>query len=555
MIWLVLWTVLIVSCNSHVDNKTLSYHKLDDEASKVVPYDEEKDQIDNVLQRQTCECSRASENKSGDNKHIDKIDHKRKEDDVDERDRIVGGYAVRNGRPWMAKIMSSYHPLEEFESLNEYQICGGSLINQQYVLTASHCVCRGPASSSFPCSEDEEDAGSLLYNPAKHHWVFLGLGDVHLDQDPKNMEASVRKDYEYGVKKIKQNPWFRYSLLIHDIALIKLDKIVSFGENWKMPICMPLKQTEEDQNMDEKPWKENRVYVAGWGRIKVYCTTDMYGPAKHSKCKRGGYGTKCMFKPSPNRKKKICKEFRKKHKDIYPKNRADGIISIIDEKRKKNQTFCYSFDKGPMGWCRTYTKGSDGQNWGWCKPDVCSNDVSYKLNEVQLSIISRADCKYLEGWNSKRNLRSGGFSEETELCAGKVKKFSSIRTYFKDEEKFTDKGHEGREQLDKLHLDDYKLDYYIGGGDSCRGDSGSPLYAWINGAPTILGIVSRGGSTTENEHRHMGIGCAEFNVPALYTRVNKYLDWIYQNSNEGNCQNSEIVEQQVARYIPFWTSL
>ena len=37
----------------------------------------------------------------------------------------------------------------------------------------------------------------------------------------------------------------------------------------------------------------------------------------------------------------------------------------------------------------------------------------------------------------------------------------------------------------------YKLDYYISGTDSCNGDSGGPAYRWVNGVPTLIGVVSR----------------------------------------------------------------
>jgi hypothetical protein len=37
----------------------------------------------------------------------------------------------------------------------------------------------------------------------------------------------------------------------------------------------------------------------------------------------------------------------------------------------------------------------------------------------------------------------------------------------------------------------YSLDYYISGTDSCKGDSGGGLYTWRDGAPTLMGVVSR----------------------------------------------------------------
>ncbi|KAM4650814.1 trypsin-like [Discoglossus pictus] len=62
-----------------------------------------------------------------------------------------------------------------------------------------------------------------------------------------------------------------------------------------------------------------------------------------------------------------------------------------------------------------------------------------------------------------------------------------------------------------------------GGKDSCQGDSGGPLIC-NNG---LSGITSWG-----------NIPCGEPNKPGIYTNVCKYVDWIKNTINKGDCLDS-----------------
>ncbi|XP_055626541.1 melanization protease 1-like [Toxorhynchites rutilus septentrionalis] len=53
--------------------------------------------------------------------------------------------------------------------------------------------------------------------------------------------------------------------------------------------------------------------------------------------------------------------------------------------------------------------------------------------------------------------------------------------------------------------------------DSCEGDSGGPLMASVNGHWYLVGIVS------------FGPPCGRTTLPAVYTRVTNYMDWILDN--------------------------
>lgn len=56
-----------------------------------------------------------------------------------------------------------------------------------------------------------------------------------------------------------------------------------------------------------------------------------------------------------------------------------------------------------------------------------------------------------------------------------------------------------------------------GGKDSCQGDSGGPMFANVDGAHSLVGVVSWGG------------GCARANAYGAYTEVSHYFSWIEQH--------------------------
>ncbi|RWS01870.1 Transmembrane protease serine 9-like protein, partial [Dinothrombium tinctorium] len=56
------------------------------------------------------------------------------------------------------------------------------------------------------------------------------------------------------------------------------------------------------------------------------------------------------------------------------------------------------------------------------------------------------------------------------------------------------------------------------GSDTCQGDSGGPLFSGENNFITLIGISS------------YGIGCGREGIPGVYTRVSKYISWIYRKT-------------------------
>lgn len=106
--------------------------------------------------------------------------------------------------------------------------------------------------------------------------------------------------------------------------------------------------------------------------------------------------------------------------------------------------------------------------WGMQSFDSAST-VNTNLQEVELSIVSNAKC----------SARYGGIVLDTNICAG------------------------GEEKK-----------------DACGGDSGGPLFSKFNNKWYVVGIVS------------WGVSCGRKDYPGVYTRVSKYLQWIWKQTED-----------------------
>lgn len=113
--------------------------------------------------------------------------------------RIVGGSDAQEGKyPWMVAL---YY--------NNRFICGGSLINDRYVLTAAHCV-HNTDRSLFSVK-------FLLYDRGR----------------------PAPESFERRVSYIMTN-WFVNAVvfIMNDLALLKLNESVPINDNL-YPVCLP----------------------------------------------------------------------------------------------------------------------------------------------------------------------------------------------------------------------------------------------------------------------------------------------------------------------------
>lgn len=136
--------------------------------------------------------------------------------------RIVGGQDALSGAwPWQIAVKDRKKRL----------ICGGTLINSEFVLTAAHCV----------------------------------SNNMHIVAGEYNLREHEGNEQERRVVKAFKHPHYNKNNVDNDIALLKLDSPLELTKRvW--PACLP------EQSEELRP--EQNATILGWGATKYMRSAD-----------------------------------------------------------------------------------------------------------------------------------------------------------------------------------------------------------------------------------------------------------------------------------------
>ncbi|CAO1430949.1 unnamed protein product [Diamesa tonsa] len=131
-------------------------------------------------------------------------------------------------------------------------MCGGTLIADQYVLSAAHCVINA------------KEKGYELFS------VRVGEWDLSTEKDCVDNEACAPPVQDIKVEKYKLHGMYNDALSVNDIMMIKLEHKVTYDRNVKT-ICLPTNENE----LITKTIEIKELVISGWGKTEHKKASDV----------------------------------------------------------------------------------------------------------------------------------------------------------------------------------------------------------------------------------------------------------------------------------------
>ncbi|XP_021099998.1 serine protease 27 isoform X3 [Heterocephalus glaber] len=196
--------------------------------------------------------------------------------------RMVGGQDAMEGEwPWQVSIQR-----------NGSHFCGGSLITEQWVLTAAHCF-------SKPLFSPSSTSETSLYQ------VLLGARQL-LQPGPHAIYTRV--------KRVESNPLYQGMASSADVALVELEAPVIFS-NYILPVCMPDPSVTFETDMN--------CWVTGWGSPSEQDTP---------KCNLlYSTDTESGFQPKAIKDDMLCAGFAEGKKDACKGDSGGPLVCLVNQ--------------------------------------------------------------------------------------------------------------------------------------------------------------------------------------------------------------------------------